>query len=242
MSGTPMPVPRQPFLSDSGIPLAGGKLYSFLAGTSTAEPIYSDAALTVAHPNPAVLDSAGRIQAFLDPNKAYKFRVETAAGATVYTADNIAGVPSALVPDLARASAYHNTTQSVPDATVTALSLNTEDFDSDGMHDTASNSSRFVVPAGQAGVYLLIGQVNFAANATGIRDACFRKNGTEEFAYTQVAPASASVTTIIRVQALVELVAGDYVELCAYQSSGGALNTGSGTRSTTNILQAARLA
>ena len=49
------------WLDASGDPYSGGKLYLDDAGTSTNRTSYKDNAGSVAHTNPIVLDSAGRI-------------------------------------------------------------------------------------------------------------------------------------------------------------------------------------
>ena len=48
------------FFDNSGVPLAGGLLYSYEAGTTTPAPTYTTSAGTIAHTNPIVLDAAGR--------------------------------------------------------------------------------------------------------------------------------------------------------------------------------------
>jgi len=49
-----------PFLDASGALLAGGKLYTYVAGSSTLQATYKDSALTTAHTNPIILDSEGK--------------------------------------------------------------------------------------------------------------------------------------------------------------------------------------
>ncbi len=46
-------------LDANGDPISGAKLTAFLEGTTTAEIIYSDEALTTAHPSPLVADAGG---------------------------------------------------------------------------------------------------------------------------------------------------------------------------------------
>jgi len=48
------------YLDNNGRPLAGGKLYFYETGTSTAKATYSDAAETIPNTNPVELDAAGR--------------------------------------------------------------------------------------------------------------------------------------------------------------------------------------
>lgn len=69
----------------------GAKIYTYLAGTSTTEPVYTDSGLSVAHPNPVVCDSAGRATIYLDA-KSYRFVVNDADDAALYTLDPVQGV------------------------------------------------------------------------------------------------------------------------------------------------------
>jgi hypothetical protein len=88
------------FFTSSGAPLSGGKLYTYSAGTTSPLVTYTTFAGNVAHSNPIILDSAGRVSAggeiWLDVSKSYKFVLTTSADALVGTWDNIGG-PSALV-------------------------------------------------------------------------------------------------------------------------------------------------
>jgi hypothetical protein len=52
---------------DAGAPLAGGKLYTYAAGTTTPKVTWSDAAGTIANTNPVVLDTTGSATVRLDP-------------------------------------------------------------------------------------------------------------------------------------------------------------------------------
>ena len=89
-NGAPMPTPRQQFFSNAGAPLAGGLLYAYQAGTTTALATYSDAALSSANTQPIVLDASGRATVFLSA-RAYKFTLRTSAGVEVWTVDNVVG-------------------------------------------------------------------------------------------------------------------------------------------------------
>jgi hypothetical protein len=111
--------------------------------------------------------------------------------------------------------------QSIPTSSTTTLSFDTEDFDTDSMH-AGSNPSR--ITATTAGKYLVIGQVSFASNAAGNRTVQIVKNSGLTLQSRVVQPACASANTSLETRALVEMAAGDYVQLQVIQSSGGALN------------------
>lgn len=139
-----------------------------------------------------------------------------------------------------RALLYHSAVQSVANTTWAALLFDTEDTDIGTLHSTVSNTSRITVPTGGAGVWLLTGSVDFAANASGIRAVQFYKNGAAAGSYA-VLPGTSSAAVQATHSQLITLADGDYVELYAYQSSGGALNTGGVARGEANQFQAIRL-
>jgi Domain of unknown function (DUF4183) len=81
------------FFDNSGYPLTGGKLYTYAAGTTTLQTTYTTSAGNVAHTNPIVLDSAGRVptgEIWLT-FAAYKFVLHTSADVLIATYDNIRG-------------------------------------------------------------------------------------------------------------------------------------------------------
>jgi len=67
------PVFKQKFFDNAGIPLNGGKLFSYLAGTSTKTATYSDAAGVSLNTNPIILNFRGEADVYIEPNKGYKF-------------------------------------------------------------------------------------------------------------------------------------------------------------------------
>lgn len=134
-----------------------------------------------------------------------------------------------------RAYGYHNVALNVNNVTFTLVGLTGELYDSSGMHSTVSNSAR--INAVEAGLYTLKGHIQFEANGTGARGIMFRKNaagspsgGTELF-LTYNLPSAGNLGLVFgSVDA--NLNATDYVEMYAYQSSGGALNLVNGATST----------
>jgi len=88
MAATVCPPPKFVGLDNSGNPLSGGKLYSYLAGTSTPAATYSDVDLTTPNANPTILDAGGRASVYLSATS-YKFVLKSSADATIYTQDNV---------------------------------------------------------------------------------------------------------------------------------------------------------
>ena len=83
------PVFKFQFLDGNGNPLTAGKLYTYIAGTTTPLTTYPTAAETTPNTNPIILDSAGRADIFLTAGSAYKFVLANAGNVTQYTVDNI---------------------------------------------------------------------------------------------------------------------------------------------------------
>lgn len=129
------------------------------------------------------------------------------------TAAKLASQPAARV--------YHSVNQSIANATYTALAFNSERFDTDAMHDPTTNNSRLT--AKTAGKYLVLGHFAYSANSTGFRFAALRVNGGSYYAEITYS-AQAGTQTEVLVVTLLDLALNDYVELIAYQSSGGSLN------------------
>tara|TARA_R110000868_G_scaffold296804_1_gene557170 strand:+ start:227 stop:1078 length:852 start_codon:yes stop_codon:yes gene_type:complete len=114
--------------------------------------------------------------------------------------------------------------QSISNATFTAKSFpGTDVYDTDGFHDPATNNSRITIPTGLGGYYLVYGQVNWDANATGRRLLYIRKNGTAIY-FVEGFASSASIYPTNTVSIIDNFAAGDYLELFVYQNSGGSLN------------------
>lgn len=80
---------------NNGNPLAGGKIYTYLAGSTTPTATYTTSAGNIAHTNPIVLDGAGRVpsgEIWLTAGISYKFIVEDSANNQIGTFDNVKGI------------------------------------------------------------------------------------------------------------------------------------------------------
>ena len=83
------------FLDNNGAILSGGKLYSYVAGTTTPQTTYTSASGSTAHTNPIILNSAGRVatgEIWLTAGENYKFVLMTSANVTLASYDNITGI------------------------------------------------------------------------------------------------------------------------------------------------------
>ena len=142
------------FFDNNGIPLSGGLLYTYQAGSSTPLSTYTTLSGTVANANPIVLNSAGRFAdaIWLTYGYFYKFVLKDASDNLIGTYDNIygiVGVQSAVGTTIPTGliSLWYGAIGSVP----------TGWYLCDGSNGTPDLRDRFVVGAGST----------YAVSATG---------------------------------------------------------------------------
>ncbi len=103
-----------------------------------------------------------------------------------------------------------------------------EDLDTANGHSTSSNTSRYTATV--AGWYDLDGGHRFSASATGSRGARFSKNGAVIGSSDNIIPATPSGQMALSAKSItVQLGVGDYVELEAWQNTGGNLVVDAGS-------------
>jgi len=126
--------------------------------------------------------------------------------------------------------AYKSASATLSNATATTVTWNSEYFDTDAIHDTSTNASRFTVPAGKAGKWQLSITLAYDSNSTGYRMIRVLKNGAF-FNVNVFAPANGDETHSSHTD-IFNLSVGDYMETQAYQNSGGNLALQAGDQST----------
>ena len=144
----------QQFFDNNGVPLAGGLIYTYQAGTSTPLATYTDNGGTIANANPIVLDSSGRVpyEIWMFTGYSYKFVIQTSSGASIQTLDN-------LYPILQNAPAV---SAAIPSGGIILWSGSTGSVPSgwylcDGTNGTPDLRNSFIVGAGNT----------YAVGATG---------------------------------------------------------------------------
>ena len=82
------------FLGNTGLPLAGGLLYTYQAGSSTLLATYQDSNGLIQNSNPVVLGTDGKLpsELWLTYGYTYKFVLKDSAGTLINTYDNIYGI------------------------------------------------------------------------------------------------------------------------------------------------------
>jgi len=136
----------QQFFDNTGLPLNGGLIYTYQAGSTTPLATYTDINGTIANSNPIVLDSSGRTpnEVWLTYGFFYKFVVKTSAGVTLGTYDNlygiigVAGTSTGTTIPTGMISLWYGSIGSVP----------TGWYLCDGTNGTPDLRDRFIVGAG----------------------------------------------------------------------------------------------
>lgn len=135
-----------------------------------------------------------------------------------------------------RVSVYQGTGSSCATGVSTLITFDTEEYDSNGMHNPAGNAGRLV--AINAGTYTYNASISWPSNATSWRYLMIRKNaagspvgGTRVWQGFIAASAAVSNNTQSITRDIV-LAAGDYLEMYGIQNSGGSLTTVTGVDAT----------
>jgi polygalacturonase len=85
------------FFTNDGVPLTGGLLYTYLAGTSTPATTYTSSSGATALANPIILDAAGRVptgEIWLSDGISYKFVLKDSTDVLIATWDGLSGINS----------------------------------------------------------------------------------------------------------------------------------------------------
>ena len=90
------PTPVQKFFDANGLPLVSGKVFTYIAGTSTKQASYIDSLQVTPNTNPVILNARGECVLWLDPSKSYKIVLAPATDTdpptnAIWTSDNILG-------------------------------------------------------------------------------------------------------------------------------------------------------
>lgn len=128
------------------------------------------------------------------------------------------------------AHVYQSAGTTIGVATYVALTFTAETYDTDTIHDNATNTTRLTVPTGKGGKYL-IGASLYVAAAGGQASLRIRLNGTTIIANNTGYAESGTANGMGSVTTVYQLAAGDYIEVLgahgdsASRSSSGDLRT-----------------
>jgi len=158
--------------------------------------------------------------AWTDPKTWATNEVLTSTDMNTHLRDNL----DWLANDHPRCQGNRAGTQSITDGASTAIAFNSLDtFDIGNMHDTASDNTRFTVPAGGDGLYHVAAWGAWEPAALGFRAVYLQLNGSSIFWRDREPNIGAGATVYMSVDGYTPMAAGDYVEMVVQQNSGGAI-------------------
>jgi hypothetical protein len=113
--------------------------------------------------------------------------------------------------------------QAVANITYVAIEFTGETYDLDTMHSTVTNTAK--IYARHPGYYHIVGQMKYQdSSGGGDRWGTIWYNTSTLIAKVQLDAPSSGINHYVEVSTVYYLNVDDYVELVAYQSSGGSLN------------------
>ena len=195
-----MPMPRQCFNDNlsAGQPLAGGKIFSYQAGTSIQQATFTDATGLSQNTNPVVLDAGGCASIWLTSGQSYRFVAQNAAGAQEWVTDQVSGLAttSAAFAQASTTVSFSATptftataqqqlfkitlTGNVTSSTLTMSGVSAPSIVNFEITQDATGGRTFVWPLNMSGTV----QINLAANSTTTES--FFWDGTTAFAWNSV--------------------------------------------------------
>lgn len=89
------PQPKMQFTTAAGVPLSGGKVYTYIAGTTTPQATFTDYTGSAPNTNPVILDSRGEANIWLG-GALYKFKLTDANDVEIWTVDYISAPTSSV--------------------------------------------------------------------------------------------------------------------------------------------------
>jgi hypothetical protein len=118
--------------------------------------------------------------------------------------------------------AYNSADISIANNSETVLTFDSERWDTNSLHSTASNTSRLTAPID--GVYAISVNLEFDTNNTGNRYFVVKLNGATYLAAPAINATGGGLNTGMSFVRQYKLTAGDYIEVYVFQNSGGSLN------------------
>lgn len=131
------------------------------------------------------------------------------------------------IPAVPYVRVYNSTNQSIPNATGTNLTFDSELEDNFGFHAASPNPDRLTVPSGCAGVYVCNVAAAFAFNTTGERLFSLGTSSGGGITFAMDRAKANTITngqTAFSVCGVYRFAVGDYLTANVYQDSTGSLN------------------
>jgi hypothetical protein len=103
MIATLSPSPKMQFFTAAGVPLVGGKLFTYASGTTTPLATYTDSTANTTNTNPIILDSRGEANVWFGPSR-YTLVLKDSLDNLIWTAAGINSVQGVQNPVIVAAS------------------------------------------------------------------------------------------------------------------------------------------
>ena len=103
MIATLSPSPKMQFFTAAGVPLVGGKLFTYASGTTVPLATYTDSTANFANANPVILDSRGEANVWFGPSR-YTLLLKDSLDNLIWTAAGVNSSPSVQTPTIVATS------------------------------------------------------------------------------------------------------------------------------------------
>jgi len=134
--------------------------------------------------------------------------------------EKLSGPSQIMASDTIAARYYTAAGQSISNASATIVDYGTKSFDNTG---SVTTGAAWKFTAQSSGTFLVIGRNAFTSNITGERYFDLYKNGAIYCRLDARSAVTIGVPTHMSGSVEIKLIAGDYIDIRVYQSSGGAL-------------------
>ena len=143
-------------------------------------------------------------------------------GSTSQVLTVVSGAPAWSTPattSFVGCSVSNSANLTIANNTFVALTWNTQQYNTNSIHSTSSNTSRFTIPSGKAGKYLFTSVISWPGLDTpaGYVGSYYYKNGT---IVSNLTIRSYGITPAFSNSIVLDLAAADYIEFYVKQTSG----------------------
>jgi hypothetical protein len=127
-------------------------------------------------------------------------------------------------PGFSGASVFPSANISLAGTSSTTIIYDSESYDTDAYHSTVTNTERFTIPSGKSGKFLLLGNFTIESQTASVI-GILKLNGTTDLREWTL---TTSPEKTLNCHTVLDLTAGDFVEIRIFNGSGTGTNLLSG--------------